>query len=159
MQAQDRAHRIGQKNEVRILRLITNDSVEEMILERAHQKLDIDGKVIQAGKFDNKSTPEEQEAMLMSLITASATDAVNEEDNSLEDDELNEILARSEEEKALFAAMDEERKLNDVNLKSRLIEKDELPSVFTEDISKHFEKDNKELTKMREKNVLDMMMD
>ncbi|KAK6867463.1 Nuclear protein STH1/NPS1, partial [Candida tropicalis] len=151
LQAQDRAHRIGQKNEVRILRLITNDSVEEMILERAHQKLDIDGKVIQAGKFDNKSTPEEQEAMLMSLITASATDAVNEEDNSLEDDELNEILARSEEEKALFAAMDEERKLNDVNLKSRLIEKDELPSVFTEDISKHFEKDNKELTKMREK--------
>ena len=62
LQAQDRAHRIGQKNEVRILRLITNDSVEEVILERAHQKLDIDGKVIQAGKFDNKSTAEEQEA-------------------------------------------------------------------------------------------------
>ena len=60
LQAQDRAHRIGQKNEVRILRLITNDSVEEVILERAHQKLDIDGKVIQAGKFDNKSTAEEQ---------------------------------------------------------------------------------------------------
>ena len=36
LQAQDRAHRIGQKNEVRILRLITNDSVE-VILERAHQ--------------------------------------------------------------------------------------------------------------------------
>ncbi|MBR7518631.1 hypothetical protein KC217_23465, partial [Mycobacterium tuberculosis] len=64
LQAQDRAHRIGQKNEVRILRLITNDSVEEVILERAHQKLDIDGKVIQAGKFDNKSTAEEQEEFL-----------------------------------------------------------------------------------------------
>ena len=68
LQAQDRAHRIGQKNEVRILRLITTDSVEEVILERAMQKLDIDGKVIQAGKFDNKSTAEEQEAFLRRLI-------------------------------------------------------------------------------------------
>src|SRR5215470_12210408 len=34
LQAQDRAHRIGQKNEVRILRLITSNSVEEKILER-----------------------------------------------------------------------------------------------------------------------------
>ncbi|KAJ5022450.1 SNF2 family N-terminal domain-containing protein [Bipolaris maydis] len=55
LQAQDRAHRIGQKNEVRILRLITSNSVEEKILERANYKLDMDGKVIQAGKFDNKS--------------------------------------------------------------------------------------------------------
>ena len=39
-----------------------------MILERAHKKLEIDGKVIQAGKFDNKSTAEEQEAMLRALI-------------------------------------------------------------------------------------------
>ncbi|RCK64595.1 Nuclear protein STH1/NPS1 [Candida viswanathii] len=151
LQAQDRAHRIGQKNEVRILRLITNDSVEEVILERAHQKLDIDGKVIQAGKFDNKSTAEEQEAFLKRLLEADANGADDEENDSLDDDELNEILARSEEEKTLFAAMDEERKKNDTQHKSRLIEKDELPSVFTEDISQHFEKDNKELTKMREK--------
>ncbi|RCK57272.1 Nuclear protein STH1/NPS1 [Candida viswanathii] len=151
LQAQDRAHRIGQKNEVRILRLITNDSVEEVILERAHQKLDIDGKVIQAGKFDNKSTAEEQEAFLKRLLEADANGADDEENDSLDDDELNEILARSEEERTLFAAMDEERKKNDTQHKSRLIEKDELPSVFTEDISQHFEKDNKELTKMREK--------
>ena len=35
LQAQDRAHRIGQQNEVRILRLISSNSVEEKILERA----------------------------------------------------------------------------------------------------------------------------
>ncbi|KAI6925392.1 chromatin remodeling complex SWI/SNF component SWI2, partial [Hortaea werneckii] len=46
LQAQDRAHRIGQKNEVRILRLISSNSVEEKILERAQFKLDMDGKVI-----------------------------------------------------------------------------------------------------------------
>ena len=51
-----------------------------------------------------------------------------------DDDELNEILARSEEEKVLFASMDEE-KTGKVPYKSRLIEKDELPATFTEDIS------------------------
>ena len=151
LQAQDRAHRIGQKNEVRILRLISNDSVEEMILERAHQKLEIDGKVIQAGKFDNKSTAEEQEAFLKRLLEADATGGDDDENDSLDDEELNEILARSDEEKALFNSMDEKRRLNDPYTQHRLIEKDELPAIFTEDISHHFEKDTTELSRMREK--------
>src|ERR1700730_1238596 len=54
LQAQDRAHRIGQTKEVRVYRLITIDSVEEYILTRAQFKLDVDSKVIQAGKFDQK---------------------------------------------------------------------------------------------------------
>ncbi|CAJ0847045.1 22284_t:CDS:2 [Entrophospora sp. SA101] len=39
----------------------------ESILARAQYKLDIDDKVIQAGKFDNKSTAEEREALLMDI--------------------------------------------------------------------------------------------
>ena len=35
---------------------------------RARFKLDIDDKVIQAGRFDNKSTQEEQEEFLVSLF-------------------------------------------------------------------------------------------
>ncbi|CAK9437972.1 uncharacterized protein LODBEIA_P23500 [Lodderomyces beijingensis] len=151
LQAQDRAHRIGQKNEVRILRLITNDSVEEMILERAHQKLEIDGKVIQAGKFDNKSTAEEQEAFLKRLLEADANGGDNDENDSLDDEELNEILARSDEEKELFTAMDKKREAEDPFRGRRLIEKDELPSIFTEDISHHFERDTADLGRMREK--------
>lgn len=158
LQAQDRAHRIGQKNEVRILRLITNESVEEVILERAHQKLDIDGKVIQAGKFDNKSTAEEQEEFLKRLLEAES-DGENKEDNSaLDDEELNEILARSEDEKDLFLQIDNERILRDkVELrkpdgyKTRLMNTKELPSIFTEDISHHFEKNPKDLTRTRER--------
>ncbi|CAJ0912045.1 20979_t:CDS:10 [Entrophospora sp. SA101] len=65
LQAQDRAHRIGQKNEVKILRLISQKSIEENILARAQYKLDIDGKVIQAGKFDHKSTAQEREDYLI----------------------------------------------------------------------------------------------
>ena len=34
LQAMDRAHRIGQKKEVKVYRLISKDSVEEKILER-----------------------------------------------------------------------------------------------------------------------------
>lgn len=157
LQAQDRAHRIGQKNEVRILRLISNDSIEEVILERAHKKLEIDGKVIQAGKFDNKSTAEEQEEFLKRLLDADQGDKENEENDSLDDDELNDILARSEEEKILFTQMDTDRIVKEKvesrqgGFKNRLIAKDELPSVFTEDISHHFERETKELTRMREK--------
>lgn len=157
LQAQDRAHRIGQKNEVRILRLISNDSVEEMILERAHQKLEIDGKVIQAGKFDNKSTAEEQEEFLKRLLDAEQGDRDNEENDSLDDDELNDILARSEEEKILFTEMDTKRITDEkMNMRqggyaNRLITKEELPSVLTEDITHHFERDAKELSRMRDK--------
>ncbi len=73
LQAQDRAHRIGQTKEVRILRLVTVNSVEEYILQRARFKLNIDVKVIQAGKFDQKSTSEERDAMLRALFVESST--------------------------------------------------------------------------------------
>ena len=46
LQAQDRAHRIGQTNEVRVLRLCTIQSVEEKILAAARFKLNVDSKVL-----------------------------------------------------------------------------------------------------------------
>lgn len=159
LQAQDRAHRIGQKNEVRILRLITTDSVEEVILERAMQKLDIDGKVIQAGKFDNKSTAEEQEEFLRRLLEGD-TNKDEEYSGELDDEELNEILARSEDEKVLFRKIDEERvaadkqEAADLGLKEalpRLITKEELPSVFTEDITEHLNIEPAAVGRIRER--------
>ena len=69
LQAQDRAHRIGQKNEVRVLRLMTVNSVEERILAAARYKLNVDEKVIQAGMFDQKSTGSERQSFLRALLT------------------------------------------------------------------------------------------
>ena len=46
LQAQDRAHRIGQTSEVRVLRLCTIQSVEEKILAAARYKLNVDSKVL-----------------------------------------------------------------------------------------------------------------
>ena len=70
LQAQDRAHRIGQKNEVRVLRLMTVNSVEERILAAAKYKLNMDEKVIQAGMFNNRSTGSERRELLQSILRA-----------------------------------------------------------------------------------------
>lgn len=140
LQAQDRAHRIGQTKEVRILRLITEDSVEEAILDRALSKLEIDGKVIQAGKFDNKSTAEEQEAFLRSLMEAEEQRRENKsEEDEADDDELNDILARNDEEVTIFKKMDEERVAANVKNEPRLFSSEELPEIYKQDIKIHLE--------------------
>ena len=172
LQAQDRAHRIGQTKEVRIFRLVTNNSVEEVILARAQYKLNLDGKVIQAGKFDHKSTNEEREAMLRTILDSeqrqeeqkpkkpvvpkkrgrpqegavpaeednvSEDDSVDDDDDErdvLNDEELNEILARNAEEIELFRQLDEEYSA-DLKMKgvARLISESELPKVYLNDPS------------------------
>ena len=48
LQAMARAHRIGQKHEVRVLRLVTATPIEEKILATANEKLDQEAKVIAA---------------------------------------------------------------------------------------------------------------
>ncbi|KAF2474027.1 uncharacterized protein BDR25DRAFT_118320 [Lindgomyces ingoldianus] len=136
LQAQDRAHRIGQKNEVRILRLITSNSVEEKILERANFKLDMDGKVIQAGKFDNRSTNEEREAMLR-IMLESAEAAENLEQDEMDDDDLNMMMMRSEDELLLFQEMDRDRAKNGTygpgKKHPRLLAENELPDIYMTD--------------------------
>lgn len=49
LQAEDRAHRIGQKKEVLVLVLVSSGTIEQVILDRAQQKKEIDAKVIQVG--------------------------------------------------------------------------------------------------------------
>ena len=136
LQAQDRAHRIGQKNEVRILRLISSNSVEEKILERAQYKLDMDGKVIQAGKFDNKSTNEEREQLLRTLMeSAEATESLGQEE--MDDDDLNLIMSRSDDELELFRRMDQEREQESPYGPGkefpRLLSEAELPDIYLQD--------------------------
>lgn len=137
LQAQDRAHRIGQKNEVRILRLISSNSVEEKILERANYKLDMDGKVIQAGKFDNKSTNEEREALLKTLVESAEAAEQLAEQEEMDDDDLNDIMARSQEELELFQQLDEDRVRNDEygpgRQLPRLMGENELPDIYLQE--------------------------
>nr|CAI5847489.1 unnamed protein product [Callosobruchus analis] len=130
LQAQDRAHRIGQQNEVRVLRLMTVNSVEERILAAARYKLNMDEKVIQAGMFDQKSTGTERQQFLQHILHQDGDD--EEEENEVPDDEtVNQMVARSEAEFELFQKMDLERRRDDARLgsarKARLMEISELP--------------------------------
>ncbi|CAF0747001.1 unnamed protein product [Didymodactylos carnosus] len=136
LQAQDRAHRIGQQNEVRVLRLMTVNSVEEKILAAARYKLNVDEKVIQAGMFDNKSTGNERKQFLQQILTQENEDADEEEDEVPDDETINQMIARSEDEYNLFNRMDRERRHADARLanrKPRLMEESELPAWLLKD--------------------------
>ncbi|XP_076289718.1 ATP-dependent helicase brm isoform X2 [Lasioglossum baleicum] len=136
LQAQDRAHRIGQKNEVRVLRLMTVNSVEERILAAARYKLNMDEKVIQAGMFDQKSTGSERQQFLQSILHQD--DAEDEEENEVPDDEtVNQMIARTEGEFETFQKLDLERRREEAKFgpsrKARLLEEKELPDWLVKD--------------------------
>lgn len=122
-QAEDRAHRIGQKNEVMVFVLVSVGSIEEVILERAKQKMGIDAKVIQAGLFNTTSTPQDRREMLEEIMrrgtSTLGTDVPTER-------EINNLAARSKEEFWLFEKMDEERRQKE-RYRSRLMEDHEVP--------------------------------
>uniref|UniRef100_A0A671R2B5 Probable global transcription activator SNF2L2 n=1 Tax=Sinocyclocheilus anshuiensis TaxID=1608454 RepID=A0A671R2B5_9TELE len=160
LQAQDRAHRIGQQNEVRVLRLCTVNSVEEKILAAAKYKLNVDQKVIQAGMFDQKSSGHERRVFLQAILeheeqnevsqfnsatgshacschhTAPPCFTDDEEDEVPDDETLNQMIARNEDEFELFMRMDLDRRREDARnpkRKPRLMEEDELPSWILKD--------------------------
>ncbi|XP_034072512.1 probable global transcription activator SNF2L2 isoform X1 [Gymnodraco acuticeps] len=146
LQAQDRAHRIGQQNEVRVLRLCTVNSVEEKILAAAKYKLNVDQKVIQAGMFDQKSSGNERQAFLQAILLTEEQNEVgcelfcnkkiNEEDEIPDDETLNQMIARNEDEFELFMRIDMDRRREDARnpkRKPRLMEEDELPSWIIRD--------------------------
>merc|ERR1739844_154605 len=129
LQAQDRAHRIGQKNEVRVLRLMTVNSVEERILAAAKYKLNMDEKVIQAGRFNNTSSGSERRQLLQSILRADDEDG-------------------NEDEFEQFQQMDIDRRRADAALgadrKPRLIEESELPGYLLEDPPEEESSDDEE---------------
>jgi SWI/SNF-related matrix-associated actin-dependent regulator of chromatin subfamily A protein 2/4 len=136
LQAQDRAHRIGQVNEVRVLRLMTVNSVEEKILAAARYKLNVDEKVIQAGMFNNKSTGNERRQFLQQILLQETEEDEEEEDEVPDDEVINQMIARSEDEYNLFNRMDRERRHAEARMthrKSRLFDLSELPTWLTRD--------------------------
>lgn len=132
LQAQDRAHRIGQKNEVRVLRLVTVNSVEEKILAAAKYKLNLNEKIIRAGMFDNKSTGSERRQFLHAILTATDDDE-DENENEMPDNEtINQMIARNEEEFDAYQKVDQERRQKEEDSK-RLMTEDELPPFLLRD--------------------------
>jgi hypothetical protein len=132
-QAQDRAHRIGQKNEVRVFRLVTTSVVEERILARATDKRNLNGLVVEAGKFNNAKDSEEADsnkAMVESLLKEWSAgggeggekgekkegDEEGEVDEEIEaevpdDEQINEMMSTHDDELILYQTMDRDKRL------------------------------------------------
>lgn len=106
LQAQDRAHRIGQTKVVRVYRLICSGTVEVKILEQANRKLQVDAQVIQAGQFNNNSTELDRHEMLKGILRQKSDDG-DELGVVPEMEELNRLFARSEDEFESFCKFDE----------------------------------------------------
>jgi ATP-dependent helicase STH1/SNF2 len=108
LQAQDRAHRIGSKSEVRVFRLVTNTGIEEEIISKAAFKQNLDDILIQAGLYNERSTESERKEKLENLLRKKENG--EEEENEIPDDEqINEWLARSDDEFTYFQQMDADR--------------------------------------------------
>uniref|UniRef100_A0A8C9A978 SNF2 related chromatin remodeling ATPase 1 n=1 Tax=Prolemur simus TaxID=1328070 RepID=A0A8C9A978_PROSS len=100
LQAMDRAHRIGQKKPVRVFRLITDNTVEERIVERAEIKLRLDSIVIQQGRLiDQQSNKLAKEEMLQ-MIRHGATHVFASKESELTDEDITTVLERGEKKTA-----------------------------------------------------------
>ncbi|KAL4155219.1 hypothetical protein PRNP1_007332 [Phytophthora ramorum] len=96
LQAQDRAHRIGQKKEVNVYRFVTADSVEEKIIERAQQKLKLDAMVVQQGRLQEKQAKLTKNDML-EMIRFGADQVFRTTDSTITDEDIDAILAKGEQ--------------------------------------------------------------
>ncbi|ANB14004.1 Isw2p [Sugiyamaella lignohabitans] len=72
LQAMDRAHRIGQTKQVYVYRFVTENAIEEKVLERAAQKLRLDQLVIQQGRATS-STKDSKDSGSNSKTNAAAS--------------------------------------------------------------------------------------
>nr|KAF6360695.1 SWI/SNF related, matrix associated, actin dependent regulator of chromatin, subfamily a, member 1 [Myotis myotis] len=100
LQAMDRAHRIGQKKPVRVFRLITDNTVEERIVERAEIKLRLDSIVIQQGRLiDQQSNKLAKEEMLQ-MIRHGATHVFASKESELTEEDITTLLERGEKKTA-----------------------------------------------------------
>lgn len=90
LQAQDRAHRIGQKRPVQVFRLVTEHTIEEKIVERAQQKLKLDAMVVQQGRLKDKDKLSRED--LLAAVRFGADKVFKSKDSSITDDDIDLIL-------------------------------------------------------------------
>ncbi len=104
LQAMDRAHRIGQTKQVVVYRFVTDNAIEEKVLERAAQKLRLDQLVIQQGRAQAAAKAAANKDELLSMIqhgaekvfqTKGAFGALGDKDD-LNDDDIDAILQAGE---------------------------------------------------------------
>lgn len=97
LQAMDRAHRIGQKKQVKVYRMVTENLIEEKVLERAMKKLRLDQVVIQQARTAPAASNNVGKDELLDMIRHGAQDVLDLAKSTDGDDvDLEKMLASSE---------------------------------------------------------------
>jgi SWI/SNF-related matrix-associated actin-dependent regulator of chromatin subfamily A member 5 len=123
LQAMDRAHRIGQTKQVVVYRFVTDNAIEEKVLERAAQKLRLDQLVIQQGRAQIAAKAAANKDELLSMIqhgaekvfqTKGATGSLADKGDGLDDTDIDAILASGENRTKELSAKYEKLGLDDL---------------------------------------------
>lgn len=91
----DRAHRIGQKKVVKVFRLITQNTMEEKMIEKQTMKLKLDSLIIQKGRMAPKHTGFQKDE-LQDMVNYGA-DEIFKVGSDVQDEDIEEIIRRGEE--------------------------------------------------------------
>ena len=99
LQAMDRAHRIGQKKQVRVFRLVVENTVDEKIVEKAEIKLKLDRMIIQQGKLAEQKANLNKDEMV-NMIRHGASHIFSSKDGELTDLDIDKLLEAGEKKTA-----------------------------------------------------------
>ena len=122
LQAMDRAHRIGQTKQVVVFRFVTEQAIEEKVLERAAQKLRLDQLVIQEGRAQQAAKAAASKGELLTMIQHGAEEVFKSKGatgfldgkSELTDNDIDEILRKGEERTAKLNAKYEKLGIDDL---------------------------------------------
>ncbi|AEY98221.1 FAFR537Wp [Eremothecium gossypii FDAG1] len=115
LQAMDRAHRIGQKKQVHVYRLVTENAIEEKVIERAAQKLRLDQLVIQQGAGRKSANLGNTKGELIDMIQFGARDVFDKKlTEATVADDIDAILMKGEQKTHALNARYEALGLDDL---------------------------------------------
>ncbi|CAO3702569.1 unnamed protein product [Rhizopus stolonifer] len=103
LQAMDRAHRIGQTKQVYVFRFITENAIEEKVIERAAQKLRLDQLVIQQGRVSASAKSKAASKDELLTMIQHGADSIFRDTSDVAsgfDDDIDQILRHGEEKTA-----------------------------------------------------------
>lgn len=96
LQAMDRAHRIGQKKQVKVYRLITKNTMEVKMVEKQTMKLKLDQMIIQKGRVAPKNQGYAKDDY-QDMVNYGA-DAIFEIGSDCDDDDIEELIRAGEDQ-------------------------------------------------------------